>query len=288
MYQLLWNTHLKIVNESASKLINKVGKLPKERLCQQDTGLSDYQISLFIRICTGFLDSFIDVAQLSYNAPKTVLQFENIWENGGQPLVELAAQQREVNYNLLHLHYQLSLVLHMITTFSIKHTKPVNNLFEASTVNLLFTDLQSRIDINWNKSDLRINTSRTQFLCKIISASLETVTVTEESNIYSKEHVNWMSKCVTLARFWNLDVDMLKRFQIVQLYSNGFDSIAEELIPAVNDANELGMQLLTVASKRLAQFLSLSPNLSTNISALSPYLTKHLQSLVSHTFIFFY
>ncbi|XP_018563175.1 rab3 GTPase-activating protein regulatory subunit [Anoplophora glabripennis] len=279
MYQLLWNTHLKIVNESASKLINKVGKLPKERLCQQDTGLSDYQISLFIRICTGFLDSFMDVAQLSYKAPKTVLQFENIWENGGQPLVELAALQREVNYNLLHLHYQLSFVLHMITTFSIKHTKPLNNLFEPSTVNLLFTDLQNRIDINWNKSDVRINTSRTQFLCKIISASLETVTENEEGSIYSKQHVNWMAKCVTLARFWNLDVDMLKRFQIVQLYSNGFDSIAEELIPAVNDSHELGMQLLTIASKRLAQFLSLSPNLSTNISALSPYLTKHLQSL---------
>lgn len=272
---------MKIVNESASKLINKVGKLPKERLCRQDTGLSDYQISLFVRICTGFLDSFMDVAQLSYNAPKAVLQFENIWENGGQPFVELVAQQREVNYNLLHIHYQLSLVLHMITTFSIKHTKPVNNLFEPSTVNLLFTDLQSKIDINWNKSDLKINTSRAQFLCKIISASLETVTVSEEGNIYSKEHVTWMSKCVTLARFWNLDVDMLKRFQIVQLYSNGLDSIAEELIPAVNDANELGVQLLTVASKRLVQFLSLDPNLSTNISALSPYLTKYLHSLVS-------
>ncbi|KAJ8913603.1 hypothetical protein NQ315_013425 [Exocentrus adspersus] len=279
LYQLLWNAHLKIVNESASKLINKVGKLPKERLCRQDTGLSDYQISLFLRICTDFLDSFIDVAQLSYSAPKVVFQFENIWENGGQPLVRLAAEQRDVNYDLLHLHYQLSLVLQMITTFSIKHTKPINNLFEASLVNLFFTDMQSRIGINWNKSDLKINKSRTQFLCKIISASLETVTITEGGSIYSIEHVTWTSKCMTLARFWNLDLDILRRCQIVQLYFNGHDSIAQELIPAVNDRNELGVQLFTIASKRLSKFLSSSPNLSENISALSPNLTRHLDSL---------
>lgn len=48
LQQLVWNTHLKIVLESTSKLINKVGKLPKERLCQQDTGLSDKQITEFI------------------------------------------------------------------------------------------------------------------------------------------------------------------------------------------------------------------------------------------------
>ncbi|KAJ8942197.1 hypothetical protein NQ318_021084 [Aromia moschata] len=273
LYQLLWNTQLKIVNESACKLINKVGKLPKERLCRQATGLSDYQISLFIGISTEFLDSFIDVAQLSYDAP------QNIWDNGGQPLVALAAQQKEVNYDLLHLHYQLSTVLQMITTFSVKHVKPVNNLFEASVVNLLFTDLQKKVQVNWTKSDIKINASRTQFLCKIISASLETVTVNREGNIYSMEHVKWMSKCVTLARFWNLEVDVIRRFQVTQLYLNGFDSFADELVPAINDLNELGKQLLEVAAKRLLQFLTSSPNLSENISALSPVLTQHFDSL---------
>lgn len=54
-------------------------------------------------------------------------------------MVELAVQQKDVDYNLLHLHYQLCLVLHMITKFTVKHSKPVNNLFEASLVNLFFT-----------------------------------------------------------------------------------------------------------------------------------------------------
>lgn len=48
LFQLMWNTHLKIVLEASCKLINKVGKLPKEKLCQQDTGLSDKEIAEFI------------------------------------------------------------------------------------------------------------------------------------------------------------------------------------------------------------------------------------------------
>ncbi|KAG5866224.1 hypothetical protein JTB14_033440 [Gonioctena quinquepunctata] len=279
LYQLVWNTHLKIVNENACKLINKVGKLPKERLCKQDTGLSDYQISLFVGISTEFLDSFLEITQESYKIPKSLLKFENIWENGGQPLVELAVLQREVNYDLLHSHYQLSLVLQMITTFSIKYTKPIHNLFDATIANLFFTDLQRKCQVTCNRSDIKLNNSRQQFLSKIVSASLESVTVNDSGNIYFTEHVRWMSKCVTLARFWNLDVDSLKCYQVVQLFSNGYDNLGEELIPAINNRVELGKLLLTIAVKRLKHFLSSSPDLSENISALSTPLTKYMESL---------
>ncbi|XP_028137857.2 rab3 GTPase-activating protein non-catalytic subunit [Diabrotica virgifera virgifera] len=279
LYQLLWNTHLKIVSESACKLINKVGKLPKERLCRQDTGLTDYQMSVFLSLSTEFLDSFMETVKDTDNIPKPVLNYENIWDNGGKPLVELAVQQKIVNFELLHLHYQLSLILLMITTFSIKHTKPINNLFEASVVNLFFTDLQKKVQISCNRSDIRLNFSRTQFLFKIISATLETITVNESGKIYFTDHVNWMAKCINLGKLWNLDVDELRRYQIVQLYSNGYDSIAQELVPAVNEAKELGKCLLNVAAKRLSQFLVSSPQLSENIGALSTVLTNYMETL---------
>nr|CAH7750373.1 unnamed protein product [Callosobruchus chinensis] len=277
LYQLLWNTHLKIVNESTCKLINKVGKLPKERLCRQDTGLSDAQVSIFLGITSCFLDTFMNVVQ---TPPKPQpLMFENIWENGGQPLVELAAQQKQVNYDLLHLHYQLSIVLQMIATFGIKHSKPVNNLFEASVVNVLFTDFARNVEVTWNRSDIKINSSRTQFLFKVISASIESITMNESGKIYSTEHVTWMSKCLSLARFWNLDVDLFKRYQIARLYTNGFDSLAEELIPSINNRNELGLNLLVVGAKRMSQYLTKSPHFSDNIAALSPALTKYMEGL---------
>lgn len=70
LYNLIWNTHLKIVFESTCKLINKVGRLPKEKLCQQDTGLSDFQIILFVDICTELFDSFINTVQSCYGTEK--------------------------------------------------------------------------------------------------------------------------------------------------------------------------------------------------------------------------
>lgn len=75
-------------------------------------------------------------------------------------------------------------------------------------------DFQREVDVNWNKSDMKTNSSRDQFLRKIITASIETVSLDENGGIYCKNHVEWMDKCMTLARIWNLGVDSLRRFII--------------------------------------------------------------------------
>lgn len=279
LYNLVWNTHLKILFESTCKVINKVGKLPKERLCRQDTGLSDYQINLFINICSDFFDTFMNLIHECYNIEKIQLKFEPFWENGNEPLVALALHQNEINFDLLHLHYQLSLCIQMIVTFAIKHQKFVSNLFDMSVLSLFFTDLQQKTQINWNKADAKINASRVQFLIKIITASIETVTRCD-NKIYSTDHVYWMAKALYLARFWSLDIDVLKRYQIVCLFTNGFDQLAEELIPAVTEINKLGPDLLIVAGKRLANYLSTSGDLAEKIAAFSPALTTYLETLV--------
>lgn len=61
---LLWTLHIKKRLEAAAKLMNKLGKLPKERLCVQDTGLSDVQLTTFLQHCVTFLDIFLDVSTL--------------------------------------------------------------------------------------------------------------------------------------------------------------------------------------------------------------------------------
>ncbi|ERL83997.1 rab3 GTPase-activating protein regulatory subunit-like [Dendroctonus ponderosae] len=280
LFQLMWNTHLKIVLEASCKLINKVGKLPKERLCQQDTGLSDKEIAEFIEISTDFLDSFLDTLQSEPDLPKPEVKFEPLFENSGPlALIELAVQQKRADYGLLHLHYQLCVVLHMITKFNVKHAKPVNNLFEPSLVGFFFTDLQRQQDVSWNKSDVRTNSSREQFLRKIITSSLETVTLDDDGQVYCKEHMEWMDKCLMLTRIWNLNVDSFRRYQIILLYMSGYDLVAQDLIPAVDEPELLGEDLLKVAGNRLGQFLSSSVNLGENIAALSPMLSRYIDSL---------
>jgi hypothetical protein len=57
--------HLKGRFESTVRLVNKVGKVPKERLCRQDIGLSELQIADFFHICSEFFDIFLEVTELS-------------------------------------------------------------------------------------------------------------------------------------------------------------------------------------------------------------------------------
>lgn len=281
LYNMIWNTHLKILFEGCCKLIRKVGKLPKERLCKQDTGLTDTQLTSFVEICSDFFNEFMDCVQDSFHCDKIHLNYEPIWENDvGLPLTELAHTQVNVNYDLILLHYQLSLTMQMISTFSIKQTKFVNNLFDPSVIPLFFSDLQQKVQISWHKTESKITAARTHFLCKVILVTIETVTVNDEK-IYSAEHVKWMGKCINLASLWNLDVDFLRRYQIVQLYINGFDSVAEELLPVINNSSDLGPRLLEVAGKRLSQFMTSSPDLSEKIGAFSTTLTQFLDTLVS-------
>jgi hypothetical protein len=50
--------------ESAARLFQKVGKIPKERLCKQDIGISDLKIPFFLETCMDFLDIFMEVSIL--------------------------------------------------------------------------------------------------------------------------------------------------------------------------------------------------------------------------------
>lgn len=62
---------------------------------------------------------------------------------------------------------------------------------------------------------------------------------------------------------------------------SGYDLVAQDLISAVGEPELLGEDLLKVAGSRLSQFLSSSVNLGENLAALSPMLSRYIDSLVS-------
>lgn len=132
---LLWTIHVKKRMEAAAKLMNKLGKLPKERLCIQDIGLSDMQTVEFLKLCGVFLDIFLDSEVIE---EEKKVKAEELWEghdNGPEAFAVLANSQTNAWYDLVMLHLQLAYVMHMIAHFSIKTVKPITNLFE-SVVNI--------------------------------------------------------------------------------------------------------------------------------------------------------
>jgi len=66
--------------------------------------------------------------------PLDTSQYEELWkygESGPPSLAELALTQPTVNYDLLQLHYQLALALHMLASFNLRFRQPVTSLFDS-------------------------------------------------------------------------------------------------------------------------------------------------------------
>lgn len=58
---LMWSSHLSSICESACRLVNKVSKLPKDRLCKQETGIAEENFNKFLCLWVQFIDIFIEV-----------------------------------------------------------------------------------------------------------------------------------------------------------------------------------------------------------------------------------
>ncbi|XP_014218423.1 rab3 GTPase-activating protein regulatory subunit isoform X2 [Copidosoma floridanum] len=283
---LLWTLHLKKRMESAGKLINKSGKLPKERLCMQDVGLSDVQLTSFLKHCVTFLDFFLEAEALE-DENCSFIKSEELWEghsNGPLPFALLAVTQSPASYDLIILHFQLASVLHMIAHFNLKVQKPLNNLFDSSINQYFFQDISMNADIPWYQDDRRDN-CRVEFLCRVITASMEFIhqETKEVNSLSSDKAVHWMSKCQNLALSWKISSDELRIHQVCQMYVNGFDRIAEEIVMAVNNLEKLAEDLLPIAGGRMMAYLSRSPDMLEEISRISPMLLSYLQCLSSNS-----
>ena len=60
MHCVIWRDYLRNVFESICRLMNTVGKIPKEKLCRQDIAMSDLEVRNFLTVVMDFFDSFVD------------------------------------------------------------------------------------------------------------------------------------------------------------------------------------------------------------------------------------
>lgn len=287
---LLWSLYIKKRLETTTKLMNKLGKLPKERLCMQEIGLSDIQLTTFLQHCVAFLEIFIDCEVLE--PMKTpVIKSEELWEGctgGPQPFATLAISQASASYDLILLHLQLANVLHMIAQFNIKMQRLLTNLFDSVVQPYFFQSMSEKVMLTWYRDDKRDN-ARTNFLCRVLTASMDYFILQESADrkiLNSAQAIHWLSRCEILASMWKINSDELRIHQVCRLYVSGFDRLAEEILTAVNDTERLAHNLLEIAGRRMIAYLSATPDLPQELSQIIPALTKYLQSLQTSDIIY--
>ncbi|XP_050071788.1 rab3 GTPase-activating protein regulatory subunit [Anopheles maculipalpis] len=278
---MIWNAHLKIPLEATKKLVNKVGRLPKEKLCLQDIGVSDALVPQFLECCLEFFDQFAG----SIDHDKLELRFEDLLQDGPVPLTTLATQQSSANMALLKLHQELTTVLLILTSFNVRYTsKPIQQLFDGMSNQAFFTEInrQQSTANALPKADQLLRKTRLEFLCRTVTATMDLIHEDMETVFYT-DHNSWMDTCERLAGAWELEFGDIRKHQIIELYAHGWDTYAHELLENVIPDQSFSNLLLTIAGRRLALYTKANPTAWGQIAAVGPLLTDYLDTLVSNS-----
>ena len=62
---MIWETWVCHCIQTASSLMDKVGRLPKDRLCQRDLGLSEHSVAEMFQIVLVLLEQIMEVSIFS-------------------------------------------------------------------------------------------------------------------------------------------------------------------------------------------------------------------------------
>ncbi|XP_057715816.1 rab3 GTPase-activating protein non-catalytic subunit isoform X3 [Corythoichthys intestinalis] len=274
---MMWSTFIVKRFSAAAFLIEKVGKAPKDRLCRRDVGMGDKALTSFLGCCVQLLQILMEVTGLlvknqcplsfvNYCAdaavaevPPPKLSVEEVWcgAEGPASIAELAMEQKGVHYPLVQHHCLLATLLHAALTFTLK-VKPLS-LFDSKGKNAFFRDLTTIQLMPSGDMDPGLVLLRQEFLLRVLTAWVQHIDDTSVPRTLpptSGPRADWWpSLCMDLGGPLQVNPDILRRHLVCQLYSQGLDQRAEEVMLEVEDKDVLGSQLLMITGQRLSYSL---------------------------------
>ncbi|RXN29768.1 rab3 GTPase-activating non-catalytic subunit-like isoform X1 [Labeo rohita] len=256
---------------AAAFLMEKVGKAPKDRLCRRDVGMGDAAVRSFLGSCVQLLQALMEVSSSSFlpsfpffsradsameemSAPDVCV--EEVWGSAEGPvsIVELALDQRSVHYPLVQHHCVLASLLHAAMTFSLR-LKPLS-LFDSKGKNAFFRDLSSIQLLPSGDMDPNLVSVRQEFLMNVLTGWVKVLAESEENGVkHNGTEDMWPSVCMELSSLLQVNTDILRRHLVCELYNQGLDLRAEEVMMEVQDKDVLGSQLLVLTGQRLSYSL---------------------------------
>ncbi|KAM6973472.1 rab3 GTPase-activating protein non-catalytic subunit [Aplochiton taeniatus] len=267
---MMWSTFIVKRFSAAAFLMEKVGKAPKDRLCRRDVGMSDGAMTSFLGSCVqllqilmevegwpfSFMNSKADSAVEEVSPPK--LCVEEVWGGAEGPasIAELALEQRGVHYPLVQHHCLLASLLHAAMTFSMR-LKPLG-LFDSKGKNAFFRELNSIQLMPSGDMDPGLVSLRQEFLLRVLTGWVKATDEAPASGpcpALGPMADWWPSLCLELGSLLQVNPDILRRHLVCELYNQGLDLRAEEVMLEVEDQDVLGSQLLVLTGQRLCYSL---------------------------------
>uniref|UniRef100_A0AAR2JAU7 RAB3 GTPase activating protein subunit 2 (non-catalytic) n=1 Tax=Pygocentrus nattereri TaxID=42514 RepID=A0AAR2JAU7_PYGNA len=250
---MMWNTFIVKRFSAAAFLMEKVGKAPKDRLCRRDVGMGDAAMTSFLGSCVQLLQTLMEADSGVEEVSVPELCMEEVWGSaeGLASIAELALQQKAVHYPLVQHHCLLASLLHAAMSFSLR-LKPLS-LFDSKGKNAFFRDLTSIQLLPSGDVDPNLVAIRQEFLMQVLTGWVKAVGEAEDSgSAKTGGQVDWLAVCMELASLLQVSADILRRHLVWELYNQGLDLRAEEVMLEVEDKDVLGSQLLVLTGQRLA------------------------------------
>uniref|UniRef100_A0A8C7Q105 RAB3 GTPase activating protein subunit 2 (non-catalytic) n=1 Tax=Oncorhynchus mykiss TaxID=8022 RepID=A0A8C7Q105_ONCMY len=252
---MMWNTFIVKCFSAAAFLIEKVGKAPKDRLCRRDVGMGDCAMTSFLGSCVQLLQILMEADSGVEEVTPPELCVEEVWGGAEGPasLAELALEQKGVHYPLVQHHYLLASLLHTAMTFSLR-VKPLS-LFDSKGKNAFFRELSSIQLMPSGDMDPGLVSLRQEFLLRVLTGWVTTQRVAVEGPGSGSGDKTWPSLCLDLGLLLQVNPDILRRHLVCELYNQGLDPRAEQVMFEVEDKDVLGSQLLVLTGQRLSYSL---------------------------------
>lgn len=260
---MMWSTFIVKRFSSSAFLMEKVGKAPKDRLCRRDVGMGDTAVTAFLGSCVQLLQILMEADSAVEEVAAPEFSVEEVWSGAEGPasIAELAMEQRGVHYPLVQHHCLLASLLHAAMTFNLK-VKPLS-LFDSKGKNAFFRDLTTIQLMPSGVMDPSIVSLRQDFLLRVLTSWVQAIDSTPSASesgptplpSYGPMADWWPSLCQDLGSLLQVNPDILRRHLVSELYNQGLDRRAEEVMLEVEDKDVLGSQLLVLTGQRLSYSL---------------------------------
>ncbi|XP_034827248.1 LOW QUALITY PROTEIN: rab3 GTPase-activating protein non-catalytic subunit [Maniola hyperantus] len=287
LFSIIWLTYIKYTFEDSCRLVNKVGKLPKDHLCVQDLGFNSECLKSFLKTTKNYLDRFYACSLKTFDHTKQEIQFEKIWDESLPSLVEVAQDTKNLNIDILNLNYQIACTIYYQCHFNLKFTKPLDSLYDIDyqyILEALAGNVVQR-DISMKCSE-KLMGPRMKYLTKLTRTAIETISCVDnnvESKSYNNEEcLHWIENICVLAELWGIDINFVRRQYVVGLYHRGYDELAENILGLITEPQVLLEPILAITIQRLKRYLenSTKSNQHSMIVTMPPQLYKKMQNMI--------
>lgn len=272
---MAWETWVAQRIQSSVALMEKVGRMPKDRLCRRDIGLGEHVLPFLFQSARNLLSLIMEANVVCEVEKASISAIDTFWsrqEEGSPSLVELAVTQKVTCYDLVFHHHQLLTVLYLIAQYTLKNVKALS-YFDGKGRSVFFKPLTTKWTLT--PAEPQVSNPRLSFLCRVITSA---VTTLPDNSLDNQGAISCVRHAIDLGREWEVTLDTLHRHHVCELYNSGLDSLAEEVLPTVSDGVALGSQLVMIAGQRLHYLISTSTQMAHHVALTSPTITTWIKS----------